>query len=184
MNRIKFLSVVTVCSSLFVSLLNPTHCFSNEAAVASESTNTTKKDSPLNHLDFANEHYKQGLNYAKYGLYDEAIEMYKKSLVLEPNNTDAYKNMGIAYAQKGMPDNALKEFLGKNAVSLSVFEARKVVELLGRNPTSTELFIFRIQPHAHQRVHFLSPLIVFIDDGHYLMIASFGDRVKLQGRSS
>ena len=77
MNRIKFLNVVTVCSSLFVSLLHSTHCFSNEATVTSESTHTTKKDSPLNHLDVANEQYKQGLSYAKYGLYDEAIEMYK-----------------------------------------------------------------------------------------------------------
>src|SRR3990172_11078884 len=115
-NRIKFLSVVTVCSSLFVSLLHSTHCFSNEAAVTSESTNTTKKDSPLNHLDVANEQYKQGLNYAKYGLYDEAIEMYKKSLLREPNNSDAYKNMGIAYLQKEKYDEAIEAL-------------RKVIEL-------------------------------------------------------
>ncbi len=50
---------------------------------------------------------------------------------------------------KGMPDNALKEFLRKNAVSLSVFEARKVVELIGRNPTITELYIFNTQWSEH-----------------------------------
>src|SRR3990167_1686660 len=82
-NRIKLLSVVTVCSSLFVTLLNSTLCFSKEE-VTTEGMNKTKKDNLLDHMDIANEQYKQGLNYAKYGLYDEAIEMYKKSLVLEP----------------------------------------------------------------------------------------------------
>ncbi|MBI2649814.1 phosphoribosylformylglycinamidine synthase subunit PurL [Candidatus Woesearchaeota archaeon] len=50
---------------------------------------------------------------------------------------------------KGMSDNALKEFLRKNAVSLNVFEARKIVELIGRNPTITELYIFNTQWSEH-----------------------------------
>ncbi len=50
---------------------------------------------------------------------------------------------------KGMPDEALREFLSKNAISLSVFEARKVVELIGRNPTITELYIFNTQWSEH-----------------------------------
>jgi phosphoribosylformylglycinamidine synthase len=50
---------------------------------------------------------------------------------------------------KGMPDSALKEFLRKNAVSLNVFEARRAVELLGRNPTITELYIFNTQWSEH-----------------------------------
>ena len=93
MNRIKFLSVVTVCSGLFVPLLHSTYCFSKTAI--DENTSKLVNDN-VGGINVANEQYKQGLNYAKYGLYDEAIEMYKKSLVLEPNNTDAYKNMGIA----------------------------------------------------------------------------------------
>ena len=48
-----------------------------------------------------------------------------------------------------MPDNELKEFLKKNAVSLTVHEARKIVELIGRNPTLTELHIFNIQWSEH-----------------------------------
>ena len=43
---------------------------------------------------------------------------------------------------KSMSDATLKDFLRKNAISLSIFEARKVVELIGRNPTITELYIF------------------------------------------
>ena len=50
---------------------------------------------------------------------------------------------------KGMPDKELSEFLRKNAVSLSVFEARKVAELLGRNPTMTEIYIFNTQWSEH-----------------------------------
>jgi len=50
---------------------------------------------------------------------------------------------------KGMPDTALKEFLKKNTISLSIFEARKVAELIGRNPTITELYIFSTQWSEH-----------------------------------
>ncbi len=46
-------------------------------------------------------------------------------------------------------DEILKNFLKKNAISLSIFEARKIVELIGRNPTITELYIFNIQWSEH-----------------------------------
>ena len=49
----------------------------------------------------------------------------------------------------GMPDAALREFLRKNAISLSVFEARKAAELIGRNPAITELYIFSTQWSEH-----------------------------------
>ena len=50
---------------------------------------------------------------------------------------------------KGMNDIRLKDFLRKNAVSLSLYEARKIVELIGRNPTITELYIFNAQWSEH-----------------------------------
>lgn len=50
---------------------------------------------------------------------------------------------------KGMSDSSLNDFLRKNAVSLSVFEARRIVELIGRNPTITELYIFNTQWSEH-----------------------------------
>ena len=50
---------------------------------------------------------------------------------------------------KGMPDKSLQEFLRKNAISLSLFEARRVAELIGRNPTITELYIFNTQWSEH-----------------------------------
>ena len=61
--------------------------------------------------------------------------------------------MGVVNADlidiKGMPDKTLKEFLKKNSISLTVFEARKVAELIGRSPTITELYIFSTQWSEH-----------------------------------
>ncbi|MBI2136303.1 phosphoribosylformylglycinamidine synthase subunit PurL [Candidatus Woesearchaeota archaeon] len=48
-----------------------------------------------------------------------------------------------------MEDKELAEFLKKNAISLKLNEARKIVELIGRNPTITELHIFNIQWSEH-----------------------------------
>jgi len=48
-----------------------------------------------------------------------------------------------------MDDAQLSDFLRKNAVSLSVFEAKKIVELIGRSPTLTELHIFNTQWSEH-----------------------------------
>ncbi len=50
---------------------------------------------------------------------------------------------------KVMSDKALQDFLRKNAISLSIFEARKIVEIIGRNPTITELYIFNTQWSEH-----------------------------------
>src|SRR3989338_264937 len=50
---------------------------------------------------------------------------------------------------KSMSDSSLQEFLKKNALALSIFEARRVAELIGRNPTMTELYIFNTQWSEH-----------------------------------
>jgi len=50
---------------------------------------------------------------------------------------------------KEMPDSQLQEFLKKNAIALKIIEARKIVELIGRNPTITELYIFNTQWSEH-----------------------------------
>ena len=49
----------------------------------------------------------------------------------------------------GMPDDELKNFLKGKSISLSIFEARKIVELIGRNPAITELHIFNTQWSEH-----------------------------------
>jgi phosphoribosylformylglycinamidine synthase subunit PurL len=50
---------------------------------------------------------------------------------------------------KGMSDKELLKFMKDNAISLKVFEAKKIVELIGRNPSLTELHIFNIEWSEH-----------------------------------
>ena len=50
---------------------------------------------------------------------------------------------------KGMPDKELQDFMKKNSISLKINEARRIVELIGRNPTLTELHIFNIEWSEH-----------------------------------
>ena len=48
-----------------------------------------------------------------------------------------------------MSDPELDKFMKDNAISLKISEARKIVELIGRNPTLTELHIFNIEWSEH-----------------------------------
>src|SRR3989338_4010375 len=61
--------------------------------------------------------------------------------------------MGMVDAElidiKGMSDKALQKFMRENAISLKNEEARRIVKLIGRNPTLTELHIFNIQWSEH-----------------------------------
>src|SRR3989338_1150393 len=49
----------------------------------------------------------------------------------------------------GMDDKTLQKFMRENAISLKNEEARRIVKLIGRNPTLTELHIFNIQWSEH-----------------------------------
>jgi phosphoribosylformylglycinamidine synthase II len=48
-----------------------------------------------------------------------------------------------------MSDFEIKDILKKNSLALKVSEAKKIVELIGRNPTITELHIFNIEWSEH-----------------------------------
>ncbi len=48
-----------------------------------------------------------------------------------------------------MPDNEIASFLKKNSIALKIDEAKKIVALIGRNPTLTELHIFNTQWSEH-----------------------------------
>ncbi len=50
---------------------------------------------------------------------------------------------------KSMSDSDLKGFLTKNSISLTISEVRKIVDLIARNPTITELYIFNTQWSEH-----------------------------------
>jgi len=48
-----------------------------------------------------------------------------------------------------MSDSEIQAFLKKNSLAIKVSEARKVVELIGRDPTLTEIHIFNIEWSEH-----------------------------------
>ena len=60
---------------------------------------------------------------------------------------------------KGMNDKELLDFMRENAISLKINEARRVVELIGRNPTLTELHIFNIQWSEHSSYKSSRPIL-------------------------
>ena len=60
---------------------------------------------------------------------------------------------------KGMPDASLKRFMQENAISLKNEEARRIVKLIGRNPTLTELHIFNIQWSEHSSYKSSRPIL-------------------------
>lgn len=60
-------AVTSFCSMALVTLLNSTYCFSQEGMATTESK--SKKVTPLDRINVPDELYKQGLQYAQYGLF-------------------------------------------------------------------------------------------------------------------
>ena len=60
--------------------------------------------------NMAHELYLQGVEYAKYGLHDEAIELFRKSLATDPDNIDTCISLGEVYAEKRMDSEAIELF--------------------------------------------------------------------------
>ncbi|MCD6379517.1 hypothetical protein J7M07_03625, partial [bacterium] len=50
---------------------------------------------------------------------------------------------------KGKPDSEVKQSLSKRGFNITVAEARRVVELVGRDPTLVELTIFNTMWSEH-----------------------------------
>ncbi len=48
-----------------------------------------------------------------------------------------------------MPDSKIKDFIRKNSLALKIDECRKIAELIGRDPTLTELHMFNIEWSEH-----------------------------------
>ena len=44
------------------------------------------------------------------GNYDKAIEYYTKVIEINPKDAKAYYNRGVAYAEKGLQDKAIKDY--------------------------------------------------------------------------
>jgi tetratricopeptide (TPR) repeat protein len=59
----------------------------------------------------ANEHAKLGDQYFEIGLYDEALEQYRKALSIRPNFVDVITKCGITLREKGDFDDAIETFV-------------------------------------------------------------------------
>ena len=61
--------------------------------------------------DQATEHYARGMRAIQLGLYDEAINAFQQVLRLNPQNPEAYCELGAAYRLKENTDDALQAYL-------------------------------------------------------------------------
>jgi len=56
------------------------------------------------------EHFRQGLLLSKKGFWKEALEAYKESLRLNPDNAQTYLNLGFVYYELGYDREAQEAF--------------------------------------------------------------------------
>ena len=77
--------------------------------------------------------FEEGLKYQKLGKFDEAIELYTKSLELNPEFDEAYFHRGVAYANKREYQPAKKDFekvIELDSNSKRTAETRKLLSVL------------------------------------------------------
>ena len=60
--------------------------------------------------------------------YDEAIEQFKKMVIMDPNSASAYANLGVAYEEKRMYEEAMAEI--KRAIALTGDDDPETMALL------------------------------------------------------
>ncbi len=58
----------------------------------------------------ANEHFRLGNLYMEFGMYDEAIEEFRKALKMAPDFPDVHTKLGIALRNKGQYEDAIVHF--------------------------------------------------------------------------
>ena len=59
-------------------------------------------------------------------MYEKAISDYSKAIELNPENADAYNNLGLAYFKQGFLDNSCQNFV--KSAELGSEEAKENVE--------------------------------------------------------
>jgi curved DNA-binding protein CbpA len=60
--------------------------------------------------NWSERHFERGQDFLKRKQYREAIQSFKESLRLEPNNADVHTHLGIAFLRQGYPGMAKAEF--------------------------------------------------------------------------
>lgn len=132
--RIRFgrkieVTVTGIMSLLFILVLTVTGCSENNKPVQVETDNTSQRAVPLIEEDSGKIMSVQELKmdtadpvaiasmgdqYFESGNYDQAIELYKKTLELKPDDVDTYNDLGLAYFYTRRPVIAV-ETLRKGA---------------------------------------------------------------------
>jgi len=67
-------------------------------------------------------HYNFGNVYSRKGLYNQAVDEYKKALQIRPNSSKAYNNLGFVYSKMGFLEKAIDEY--QKAVHIQSDNAR------------------------------------------------------------
>jgi tetratricopeptide (TPR) repeat protein len=70
------------------------------------------------HVEKSRKLFNDGVGYYDEGKVDEAIERWTCAIAANPNNAYAYNNRSIAYSDKGMMDDAERDY--KKAIELGV----------------------------------------------------------------
>lgn len=70
------------------------------------------------HVEKSRKLFNDGVGYYDAGKVDEAIERWTCAIAANPNNAYAYNNRSIAYSDKGMMDDAERDY--KKAIELGV----------------------------------------------------------------
>lgn len=77
-------------------------------------------------------HYNLGVAYSKAGLYDEALLEYKRSLILDKDNPDAYYNLAVIYKDiKEDRDEAAKNYRSYLKLKPDANDSGEVEALIG-----------------------------------------------------
>src|SRR3989338_4902478 len=97
-----FCSILLILIFLSAGTIKRNEVYNDEALLWSDAM----KKSP----DKARPYHNLGVVYLGRNKNDEAIELYKKSISIEPNFPQSYNNLGAAYIRKGKTEKALKFF--------------------------------------------------------------------------
>ncbi|MHA1437058.1 MAG: protein kinase domain-containing protein [Promethearchaeota archaeon] len=66
----------------------------------------------------------KGVSFATLNFLDDAIEEFKKAIIIRPNYARAHLNLGIIYRKKRLLDDAIKEFKEAIKIKPNLFEAK------------------------------------------------------------
>lgn len=105
-----------------------------QAAAPEEASQETAPTPSAPVKNWSERHFERGQDFLKRKQYREAIQSFKESLRLEPNNAEVHTHLGIAFLRQGYPGMAKAEFQKaltlnpKNEMALKYMRSGTAVE--------------------------------------------------------